>query len=466
MGKTKTKESKKAQATSTKSAGVTKPVETPKSKSKETAKAAAKKVVKEKDQPKKKKVVEPESSDDSSDEDASESSDSDSDASDSSASDSEEVKPAKKAAADVKSKANGKAKKEESSDSDSDSSDSDSEEAEPKANGAAKAEASSDSDSDSESESEEGEKAAAKDDKSDDSSDDSDDSDDSESDESGSKEEATEAAPASKKRKADSEIDDEPKKAKTESEGASTLFAGSLSWGIDDNSLYEAFKQFENLVNARVVTDKNTGRSRGFGYVDFSDAESAKKAYEAMQGVELEGRALNLDYANARPAESNPRDRAADRAKKHGDSVSPESDTLFVGNLPFDIEQDTVRDFFGSVRETTSVRLPTDPDTGNLKGFGYVSFASIEDAKSVFQELNGATIGEGRSSRNVRLDFASQRPQREGGFGGGFGGGRGGGRGGRGGGRGRGGDRGRGGPRGRGRGGPRGGYSGTKISFD
>jgi nucleolin len=134
-----------------------------------------------------------------------------------------------------------------------------------------------------------------------------------------------------------------------------------LSWGIDDDSLHEAFKDFEGLVGARVVWDKHTGRSKGFGYVDFADAESCTKAYDAMQGQDLQGRALNLDYANARPAEATPQARAADRAKRHGDSVSPESDTLFVGNLPFDIDQDTVHQFFSEVREVVSVRLPTDP---------------------------------------------------------------------------------------------------------
>ncbi|KAK8924889.1 Nuclear localization sequence-binding protein [Metarhizium anisopliae] len=190
-------------------------------------------------------------------------------------------------------------------------------------------------------------------------SDDSDDSSEDDSEESGESKTKTEDASASKKRKADEEIDATPKKAKTE--GAPTLFAGNLSWNIDDNALAEAFKEFEGLVGARVVTDRDGGRSRGFGYVDFETPEAATKAYEAMQGFELDGRPLNLDYANTRPAESNPRDRATDRAKKHGDSVSPESETLFIGNLPFDTDQETVRQFFAEVAEVTSVRLPTDP---------------------------------------------------------------------------------------------------------
>lgn len=288
----------------------------------------------------------------------------------------------------------------------------------------------------------------------------------------------TETSAPSKKRKAEDEGESSSKKAKADPNAPTTLFAGSLSWGIDDAALTEAFKEFAGLTGARVVTDKMSGRSRGFGYVDFEDNESCKKAYEAMNGFELDGRALNLDYANAKPADANPQARAADRAQRHGDSISPESETLFVGNLPFDVDQDTVREFFGEVAEVASVRLPTDPDSGNLKGFGYVTFNSIDDAKSVFEAKNGASIGNGRMSRAIRLDYASSRPPQNGGGGGrgGFGGGRGGGRGGFGGRGGRGGfgDRGgRGGFGGRGgrggfggRGGGGGGYSGTKISFD
>lgn len=81
-----------------------------------------------------------------------------------------------------------------------------------------------------------------------------------------------------------------------------------------------------------------------------------------MNGHVLDNRAINLDYAAPRDnSASTPQARAADRAKKHGDGVSPESDTLFVGNLPFDVDQDTVRAFFGEVCEVVSVRLPTDP---------------------------------------------------------------------------------------------------------
>lgn len=102
-------------------------------------------------------------------------------------------------------------------------------------------------------------------------------------------------------------------------------------------------------------------RSRGFGYVDFKTAAACKAAHEKMQGFELEGRAMNLDFSKPRTEDSTPNARANDRAKQHGDTVSPESDTLFVGNLPFDADEDMVTAFFSEAAEVKSLRLPTDP---------------------------------------------------------------------------------------------------------
>ncbi len=145
-----------------------------------------------------------------------------------------------------------------------------------------------------------------------------------------------------------------------------TLFAGNLGWGVTDDILHETFKDCEGLSGARVVTDKAMKRSRGFGYVDFESHEAAKAAFEKFQGYELEGRALNLDPSKPRPAgEDTPNARANDRAKQFGDSVSPESDTLFVGNLPFDVDEEVVGAFFGETCEVKSIRLPKDPYVAN-----------------------------------------------------------------------------------------------------
>ncbi|KAF8664988.1 hypothetical protein HU200_054309 [Digitaria exilis] len=80
------------------------------------------------------------------------------------------------------------------------------------------------------------------------------------------------------------------------------LFVGGLSWGTDEQALKEAFGTFGEVTEARVITDRDTGRSRGFGFVDFSNSDEAKEAVSQMDGQELQGRSVRVNFANERPA--------------------------------------------------------------------------------------------------------------------------------------------------------------------
>ncbi len=79
------------------------------------------------------------------------------------------------------------------------------------------------------------------------------------------------------------------------------LFVGSLPWSIDDQGLEELFATHGEIVSARVVTDRESGRSRGFGFVEFANAEDAQKAVEALDQSEVDGRTINVSVA--RPKE-------------------------------------------------------------------------------------------------------------------------------------------------------------------
>lgn len=78
------------------------------------------------------------------------------------------------------------------------------------------------------------------------------------------------------------------------------LFVGSLSWNTDDRSLEAAFSSFGEITDAKVITDRDTGRSRGFGFVTFADPADAQRAVQEMNGAELDGRTLNVDIAQER----------------------------------------------------------------------------------------------------------------------------------------------------------------------
>jgi len=75
------------------------------------------------------------------------------------------------------------------------------------------------------------------------------------------------------------------------------LFVGSLSWNINDQGLLEAFSPFGEVTEAKVISDRDTGRSRGFGFVTFADDEGADKAIAALNGTELDGRPIKVDVA-------------------------------------------------------------------------------------------------------------------------------------------------------------------------
>jgi len=78
------------------------------------------------------------------------------------------------------------------------------------------------------------------------------------------------------------------------------LFVGSLSWNTDDNALREAFAPHGEISEATVVADRDSGRSRGFGFVTFDDDESADKAIAALNNTDLDGRTIKVDVAQAK----------------------------------------------------------------------------------------------------------------------------------------------------------------------
>jgi len=83
------------------------------------------------------------------------------------------------------------------------------------------------------------------------------------------------------------------------------LYVGGLSYDTTEDSLKEAFAQAGTVESAAIITDKMSGRSKGFGFVEMSSEEEAQKAIEMWNGKEFEGR--NLTVNEARPMEERPR---------------------------------------------------------------------------------------------------------------------------------------------------------------
>lgn len=92
---------------------------------------------------------------------------------------------------------------------------------------------------------------------------------------------------------------------------ATKLFVGKLSFDTTDDSLNALFAEYGTVISARVATDRDSNRSKGFGFVEMEDQEAAQKAINALDGKSFEGRIIVVNIA--RPKEDRPQQRGGFR---------------------------------------------------------------------------------------------------------------------------------------------------------
>lgn len=81
---------------------------------------------------------------------------------------------------------------------------------------------------------------------------------------------------------------------------ATQLFVGSLPFRMSDDELAELFKEFGTVASAKIINDRETGRSRGFGFVEFDSDDEAQAAIKGLNGKDVDGRALTVNVARPR----------------------------------------------------------------------------------------------------------------------------------------------------------------------
>jgi RNA recognition motif-containing protein len=101
------------------------------------------------------------------------------------------------------------------------------------------------------------------------------------------------------------------------------LFIGSLAYATTDDSLKAFFEQIGEVASAKVITDRESGRSKGFGFVEFVNEDDNQKAVDQLDGKELDGRAINVGLA--RPKEDRPRRDFGNNDRSGGNSFRKRS---------------------------------------------------------------------------------------------------------------------------------------------
>ncbi|XP_030974598.1 RNA-binding protein 39 [Quercus lobata] len=173
-----------------------------------------------------------------------------------------------------------------------------------------------------------------------------------------------------------------------------TVFAYQMPLKANERDVYEFFSKAGKVRDVRLIMDRNSRRSKGVGYIEFYDAMSVPMA------IALSGNLLLGQPVMVKPSEAE-KNLVQSTASTGGSSglagpYGAVDRKLYVGNLHFNMTESQLRAIFEPFGPVELVQLPLDLETGHCKGFGFVQFAKLEDAKAA-QSLNGKVEIAGRT---------------------------------------------------------------------
>ncbi|KAL0381536.1 UNVERIFIED_CONTAM: RNA-binding protein 39 [Sesamum angustifolium] len=177
-----------------------------------------------------------------------------------------------------------------------------------------------------------------------------------------------------------------------------TVFAYQMPLKATERDVFEFFSQAGKVRDVKLIMDRNSRRSKGVGYIEFYDAMSVPMAI-ALSGHLFLGQPVMVKPSEAEKnlVQSNTSAGGAGVAGPYGATDRK----LYVGNLHFNMTEFQLKQIFEAFGPVELVQLPTDPETGHCKGFGFVQFAQLEHAKAA-QSLNGKLEIAGRT---IKLDL-------------------------------------------------------------
>ncbi|XP_053558281.1 probable RNA-binding protein 23 isoform X2 [Bombina bombina] len=166
-----------------------------------------------------------------------------------------------------------------------------------------------------------------------------------------------------------------------EERDARTVFCMQLAARIRSRDLEDFFSAVGKVRDVRIISDRNSRRSKGIAYVEFVDIQSVPLAI-GLTGQRLLGVPI---IVQASQAEKNRLAAMANNLQKGNSGPM----RLYVGSLHFNITEDMLRGIFEPFGKIENIQLLKEPDTGRSKGFGFITFSDAECARRALEQLNG-----------------------------------------------------------------------------
>lgn len=182
------------------------------------------------------------------------------------------------------------------------------------------------------------------------------------------------------------------------------LFVGNLDHRVTRVELEKLFAPLGSLQRVNIVTDRETGIPRGFGFVTFGNDAAAEQAVMQFNGFELFGKAIAVSHARSKQDMST---RHSGRSENRSD-LAPCMDELFVKGLDLSTDHDELCEIFSAYGQVVKAKVITDRDTGISKGFGFVQMSSQAENDQAIAALNGKSL----NGRMLTVNVAREREPR------------------------------------------------------
>ncbi|XP_076922852.1 uncharacterized protein LOC143584766 [Bidens hawaiensis] len=167
-----------------------------------------------------------------------------------------------------------------------------------------------------------------------------------------------------------------------------TAYVGNLDPQASEELLWELFVQAGPVVNVYVPKDRVTNLHQGYGFVEFRSEEDADYAIKVLNMIKLYGKPIRVNKAS--------------QDKKSLDVGA----NLFVGNLDPDVDEKLLYDTFSAFGViVTNPKIMRDPDTGNSRGFGFISYDSFEASDAAIESMNGQYL----CNRQITVSYAYKK---------------------------------------------------------